>query len=429
MGVLTSAANLGDKVVCMDMHNLLRKRASSSLAISNGLLNMHLKCGNLKDGSNLFSEMQQKRLINLSTWNIMISGLAHTQNPKQALDLFNSMLQEGLSPDEFTIASVLGACVDLLDFKQGKQIYDKFAHQDWCKLSIHVQTTLLDLYGRTGHLADAKHLFESLRHSGSPVPWNAMLSTYIHIDMCKEALALFNEMQQVKGFPNSRSYCLAITACANLLDLEAGNKIYTHAQETLLDTDIPTCNAMLNLFVRCGKLDNADSFFDSLVKRNCYSIVTWNTMLKACADENQLDRGLSLVAEIQKRKIPPSDVTYSILYHLCGTTGARHTGMKLHQEMSLSLLTPELYVALIYMYGRFGKLDTASSLFKEAQSRQSATVDVWSAIINAHGLNGSGEEALNLFQEMQKFTQPNALTFTAILTACSHCGFSDNAIE
>jgi pentatricopeptide repeat protein len=47
----------------------------------------------------------------------------------------------------------------------------------------------------------------------------------------------------------------------------------------------------------------------------------------------------------------------------------------------------------------------------------------WTAILAGYGVHGHGKETLKLFQEMQQAgLKPNHITFTALLSACSHAG-------
>lgn len=72
------------------------------------------------------------------------------------------------------------------------------------------------------------------------------------------------------------------------------------------------------------------------------------------------------------------------------------------------------------MYSKCGDLENALYVFRSIQKRD---VFVWSSIIAGLAMHGRGKEALDFFKDMQKAkVKPNHVTFTSILSACSHAG-------
>ena len=73
------------------------------------------------------------------------------------------------------------------------------------------------------------------------------------------------------------------------------------------------------------------------------------------------------------------------------------------------------------MYAKCGDMEEALRVFKNRKKAKS--VQVWTALISGYAYHGLGGEAMNTFTEMQKMgVKPNAITLTAVLTACSYTG-------
>jgi pentatricopeptide repeat protein len=54
----------------------------------------------------------------------------------------------------------------------------------------------------------------------------------------------------------------------------------------------------------------------------------------------------------------------------------------------------------------------------------------WTAMITGYGIHGHGKNALALFSQMQQTgIKPNRITFTCVLSACSHAGLVDEGLD
>lgn len=80
----------------------------------------------------------------------------------------------------------------------------------------------------------------------------------------------------------------------------------------------------------------------------------------------------------------------------------------------------ELSTSLVHAYVKCGGLDYAKKVFDEMPERD---VSAWTAMIGGMAMHGRGEEAAELFRQMKvSGIEPDSLTFTSVLHACSHCG-------
>ncbi|KAJ8544875.1 hypothetical protein K7X08_017458 [Anisodus acutangulus] len=83
--------------------------------------------------------------------------------------------------------------------------------------------------------------------------------------------------------------------------------------------------------------------------------------------------------------------------------------------------------ALIYMYSKCGCIGNALSVFSHVAYKDIVS---WNTIIGGLGMHGLGQAALHLLEKMSHSgIQPNALTFTSVLSACSHSGLVDEGLD
>ncbi|XP_047306629.1 putative pentatricopeptide repeat-containing protein At1g56570 [Impatiens glandulifera] len=76
--------------------------------------------------------------------------------------------------------------------------------------------------------------------------------------------------------------------------------------------------------------------------------------------------------------------------------------------------------ALITMYGKCGDVGDALKVFDRMLERNSIT---WSAVMSGYGMHGLFEDVFVVFERMIcEGIVPDGITFTAVLSACSHGG-------
>lgn len=83
--------------------------------------------------------------------------------------------------------------------------------------------------------------------------------------------------------------------------------------------------------------------------------------------------------------------------------------------------------ALITMYSKCGDLGSARKVFDKMPVRNSIS---WSAMMAGYGMHGIFDEVFMLFERMvDSGLEPDGVTFTAILSACSHGGLREKGQE
>ncbi|KAJ0703220.1 putative tetratricopeptide-like helical domain superfamily [Helianthus annuus] len=81
------------------------------------------------------------------------------------------------------------------------------------------------------------------------------------------------------------------------------------------------------------------------------------------------------------------------------------------------------YTHLYILYGKCGRLQSASKIFKGSDIRN---VVLWTSIISCYTSHGEGTETIRLFEMMvNEGIKSNEVTFVVVLTACSHTGLID----
>eukprot|EP01018_Ginkgo_biloba_P035884 Gb_00601 [translate_table: standard] len=144
----------------------------SHLSVGNALVTMYAKCGSIEDAYQAFNRMGERDVV---SWNAMVAGRAQHGHGKEALQLFEQMLQAGIEPDNISFIGVLSACSHAGLVDEGHRVFDSM-FQDYCITpgAVHY-ACMIDLLGRAGHLEEAKNFIRNMPFEPDANAWGALL--------------------------------------------------------------------------------------------------------------------------------------------------------------------------------------------------------------------------------------------------------------
>uniref|UniRef100_A0A2P2N290 Uncharacterized protein MANES_01G099800 n=1 Tax=Rhizophora mucronata TaxID=61149 RepID=A0A2P2N290_RHIMU len=149
-----------------------RNRFTINVNVSNALIDMYAKCGNVDKALSVFNVMPKRDLV---SWNCMLQGLAVHGHGKRALQLFSLMKQEGFKPDKYTLVGVLCACTHSGFVDEGLQYFNNMERDYGVIPEIEHYGCMIDLLGRGGHLKKAFELVQSMPMEPNEVIWGTLL--------------------------------------------------------------------------------------------------------------------------------------------------------------------------------------------------------------------------------------------------------------
>jgi pentatricopeptide repeat protein len=110
LAALSSCASIKCLTHGLEIHGfLVKKGVDSDEFLVSALIEMYMKCGDIKNAENVFERIRDNELVgrNMAVWNVMILGYVSNECLSLALELFVEMLELGISPDSSTVVVVL----------------------------------------------------------------------------------------------------------------------------------------------------------------------------------------------------------------------------------------------------------------------------------------------------------------------------------
>ncbi|KAJ7972168.1 Pentatricopeptide repeat-containing protein [Quillaja saponaria] len=232
--------------------------------------------GDLSFAGHIFHQIQTP---STNDWNAIVRGLAQCPEPTKAILWYRTMSRKSQKVDALTCSFTLKACARALAFSEATEIHSHIV-QFGFKADILLQTTLLDVYAKAGHLDSAEQVFDEMCVCDI-ASWNALISGFAQGSRPSEALALFSRMKVESWKPNEVTVLGALSACAQLGALRQGKEVHEFIRDEKLDVNVIVCNALIDMYAKCGFVDKAYWVFKNMSCRK--SIITWNTMIMAFA--------------------------------------------------------------------------------------------------------------------------------------------------
>jgi pentatricopeptide repeat protein len=259
----------------------------SNLQLTNALIDMYSKCGEIDTARELFDGIEEKDVI---SWNTMIGGYSYLSLYEEALALFEVMLRSNVKPNDVTFLGILHACAYLGALDLGKWVHAYIDKNLKSSDNASLWTSLIDMYAKCGSIEAAERVFRSVQHSRNLASWNAMLSGLAMHGHAERALALFSEMVN-KGFrPDDITFVGVLTACtqAGLVDL-GQHYFRAMTQDYGICPKLEHYGCMIDLLARAGKFEEAELLMKDMEMEPDGAI--WGSLLSACKAYGRVEFG------------------------------------------------------------------------------------------------------------------------------------------
>ncbi|PKA64249.1 Pentatricopeptide repeat-containing protein [Apostasia shenzhenica] len=171
--VLSSSAQLGLLEHGRFVHSIVKScRFPMTMALGTALVDMYAKCGCIELSSHVFDEMPKRDVF---VWNSMIFGMASHGRGKEALNLFQRFIDEGLHPTNVTFVGVLNACSRAGLVDEGRRYFEAMVRDYGIEPETEHYGCMVDLFGRAGLVHEALELIEGMSIPPDPVLWGTLL--------------------------------------------------------------------------------------------------------------------------------------------------------------------------------------------------------------------------------------------------------------
>eukprot|EP00250_Pteridium_aquilinum_P021259 c25072_g1_i1 orf=945-2615(-) len=277
----------------------------SDIIVGTALINMYGQCESLDSARDAFRRFP---LHDVLSWSAMMAACVSNGCSEEALHMFHQMHIKGLKPSRSTFLAILHACGNLAYLFKGYEIHAYMLSDD-IESDIIVENALINMYGKCRSLPDGAIIFCKMLQRNT-ITWSTMISAHADNNKNEEALELFYEMQAQSVNPNKFTFSTVFDVCASMQALEEGRCIHDYSVCTGIEIDFIMAIALINMYGKCGSLDDARAVFCSFEERG---LDIWNTMISVCVSNGHIKEALWLFEEMQTEGVKPSKGTFKII--------------------------------------------------------------------------------------------------------------------
>ncbi|KAF3439882.1 hypothetical protein FNV43_RR18160 [Rhamnella rubrinervis] len=353
----------------------------------NSIISSCAAFGCLNDAWSLFHKMVFFNIEpDIVTWNSLLSGHSLNGSYEAALTIFRRMQNVGFKPSSSSITCVLQAVIELGSLNFGKEIHC-FVIRNGLDYDVYVGTSLLDMYLKSDSLISAQAVFHNMKNR-NVFAWNSLISGFSFKGLFEDAEKLI--------------HCM---------DSEG------------IKPDMVTWNGLVSGYSIWGRNKEALSVIDRIKSSGLRpNVVSWTALISGCSkNENHTD-ALKFFVKMQEEGMKANSATISSLLRACASLSLLRKGEEIHCLSIRNGFIEDIFVAtaLIDMYSKAGYFRGAHEVFRKTENK---TLASWNCMIMGFAVYGFGKEAISLFDEMcEAGVQPDAITFTALLSGCKNSG-------
>ncbi|OIT05139.1 PREDICTED: pentatricopeptide repeat-containing protein At2g13600-like [Nicotiana attenuata] len=328
-----------------------------------------------------------------------------------------------------TYASALESCKCP---RLGKQV-----HAQALKNGFHghefVETKLLQMYGKCGCFNDAVFLFDKMR-ARNLYSWTALLNVYLSDGLFEEAFDCFQQVRFEDFDLEFFLFPVVVKICCGYGGIELGKQLHGTVIKYGFASNIYVGNALIDMYGKCGSLEDAKMFLSNMSERDC---VSWNSVISAFAANGNLIEALEVLEKMSvEDHLAPNFISWSalvggfsqngydeeaieMLYKMravgfqpnaqtlasvlpaCGRLQMLYLGKEIHGYLTRHQLMSNSFVVngLIDVYRRCGDMGNAFRVFSMFSTKNDVS---YNTMLVGYFENGEISKAQELFYQMQR---------------------------
>uniref|UniRef100_A0A1D1Y4J7 Pentatricopeptide repeat-containing protein At3g29230 n=1 Tax=Anthurium amnicola TaxID=1678845 RepID=A0A1D1Y4J7_9ARAE len=371
--------------------------------VPNSLLDSYSRCcagGGIVSAKKLFDAMPHRDVV---SWNTMITALVRAGELEQARKLFDVM------PERDTVSwnAVLGGYAKAGEAEEAFELFKRMPERNVVSWS-----TVISACCKKGDMDMARLLFDKMPVKNL-VPWTIMISAYAERGLAKEASVLFEQMEEAGLKADGPAILSILSACAESGLLGLGEKIQAYITRVKMRCSTQVCNALLDMYAKCGDLNRAWRIFDNMAKRD---LVSWNSMVQGLAAHGHGEEALDLFSRMKGEEgIVPDGVTFFGVLGACTHAGRVGEGRRYFSAMEKDYgVIPQIehYGCMVDLLGRSGKLVEAFRFIKNMPFEPNAII--WGTLLSACRIHNNIGLAEQVVEQLIRLEPSDAGNFAIL---------------
>ncbi|CAF1668748.1 unnamed protein product, partial [Adineta ricciae] len=305
----------------------------------------------------------------------------------------------------FIIDQALKACVQVRDFRRGKDIHQLVQHRLSADSSL--VKSLIHFYMQCHDMNTAESLFH-MSTNRTVYICSVMMKGYIENRKPEKAIEVFKGIDK----PDAVLITLLFKACAQVPSKESLNfakNIWKKYQNTSL-LDNPALSSLLNVLMKHGDVESAENVFN---QRSNKGPSMYGAVMKGYIDNKIPQKAIDLFQQVKN----PNGILITLMFNACAQLPSEQSldlvkGVwKKYQNTSL--LDDHALTAFIDALMRCGDVTHAETLFDQSAHK---VLPMYGAMMKGYIDNMLPQKSIDLFQLVKN---PDEILILLLFNACA----------
>lgn len=415
--------------------------------ISNCLLDMYAKCGNLSDARTLFDEMHERDVCSYNTmisgytkvgfleqarnlfdempqrdnfsWTAIISGYVRYNQPIEALDLYRMMQNfENSVSNKFTLSSALSAVSAIQCLRLGKEIHGYIMRTGFDSDEV-VWSALSDMYGKCGSINEARQIFDKMVDR-DVVSWTAMIGRYFQEGRREGGFALFSELIKSGIRPNAFTFAGVLNACADHAAEELGKQVHGYMTRIGYDPYSFAASALVHMYSKCGNVENSKKVFNGMPRPD---LVSWTSLIAGYAQNGMPDKALEYFELLLKSGTQPDNIVFVGVLTACTHAGLVDKGLQYFHSIKEKhglTYTADHYACIVDLLARSGRFHEAEDVISKMPMKPDKFL--WASLLGGCRIHGNLDLAKRAAEALFEIEPENPATYVTMANIYASAG-------
>ncbi|CAL4905692.1 unnamed protein product [Urochloa decumbens] len=382
--------------------------------VGNALIDAYSKTGAAPDARRVFDEMPERDVV---SWNTAIAAMVRQGEVAGARRMFDEMPEK----DMVSWNTMLDGYAKAGEAEEAFELFQSMPERNVVSWS-----TVVSAYCKKGDMEMARVIFDKMP-TKNLVTWTIMVSACAQKGLVEEAGRLFTQMKEAAVELDVAAVVSILAACAESGSLALGKRIHRHVRQRKLGRSTLVCNALMDMFCKCGCVNRADYIFDSeIVEKDS---VSWNIIIGGFAMHGDGQKALDLFAQMKQQGFRPDAVTLINVLTACTHMGLVEEGRRYFANMETDYgIRPQIehYGCMVDLLGRGGLIEEAVDMIKSMPWEPNEVI--WGSLLSACRLHKNVEYAELAVNELSKLQPSNAGNYAVLSNIYAEAGqWSDMA--
>ncbi|KAI5062783.1 hypothetical protein GOP47_0023322 [Adiantum capillus-veneris] len=322
--VLYACASIKDIEKGKEIHEEISREGllEKDNVLAAALLDVYAKCGAFSLARQVFDQLPVRDVV---SWNVLLAGYCEHGRSEEALECFDQMNHEGVSPDAVSFVLVLKVCGSTGASVKGEEIHAEMVREELLEKVGILGSVLVDMYAKCGAVSKAQEVFEELPER-DVVSWTALIAGYAQTGRHDFVFHLLKKMIEEGIEPNVVTLLVVLSACSYSGLEDHGQMFFEDIKMSSTGPTFKHYTCMVDLFGRMGKLSKAVDMIKKMPSSD--HLPMWFALLGAC--QKWGDAKLALLAFNSAVELDDkSPVPYLFMSKIYAAAGMQEEAKKL----------------------------------------------------------------------------------------------------